>query len=220
VTLLEPDVALTDFGLAIECAWLSVWLHWRTTADGSLRTWFVIFFAAVGVSALLGGVTHGFFSDTHSVKSAVIWSATLVSIGLAALSSWAIGGYLLFADSGAKRVLVFAGILFAIYVATILTASQSFAVAIVYYLPAAAFLLAAFVVTHLRHRRNHLVAGIVGLVLSFAAAAIQQSDTGIPALGLNHNSLYHLVQAVALLLIFVAARGIIREVACRHDATS
>jgi hypothetical protein len=220
MNLLEPDVALTDFGLAIECAWLAVWLHWRAPGGGPLCTWFVIFFAAVGMGALLGGVTHGFLSDTQSVISDVIWSATLISIGIAALSSWAIGARLLFANSGAKRVVVFAGLLFAIYVVTVLAVSQSFAVAIVYYLPAAAFLLTAFVLIHLRHPRNYLVAWIVGLVLSFAAAAIQQSEVGILSMGLNHNALYHLVQAVALLLIFLAARGIVREAACQHDATS
>ena len=64
------------------------------------------------------------------------------------------------------------------------------------------------------------MAGIVGLALSFAAAAIQQTETGIAALGLNHNTLYHLVQAAALLLIFLAALGLTREAACQHDAIS
>jgi len=220
VILLEPDVALTDFGLAIECAWLAAWLLWCAVAERSLRRWFVIFFAAVGLGALLGGITHGFLSDSQSAIYAVIWSATLIAIGIAGLASGAIGGRLLFSESAARRVLIFAGSLFAMYVATVLLISQSFAVAIAYYLPAAAFLLAALVLIYLRRRRNYLVAGIVGLVLSFVAAAIQQTGTGILSLGLTHNALYHLIQAVALLLIFSAALGLTREVKCQHDATS
>jgi hypothetical protein len=48
------------------------------------------------------------------------------------------------------------------------------------------------------------------VVLSFVAAAIQLTETAVPSLGLSHNALYHLVQAVALLLIFVAALDIAR----------
>jgi len=220
VTLLEPDVAWTDFGLAIECAWLAAWLFWYGVAERSLRRWFVIFFAAVGLAALLGGITHGFLSDTKSAIYALIWSATLIAIGMAGLSSWAIGGRLLFSERAARRVLVFAGSLFAMYVATVLLVSQSFAVAIVYYVPAAAFLLAAFALIYLRRHRNYLVAGIVGLALSFVAAAIQQTGTGILSLGLTHNALYHLIQAAALLLIFSAALGLTREDKCQHDVAS
>jgi hypothetical protein len=208
VTLLEPDVALTDFGLAIECAGLAGWLHLRSVPGGPLRSSFVIFFAAVGMAALLGGATHGFLSDTQSEIYEVIWTGTLLVIGVAAVSSWAIGGRLLFSASDAKRVLVVAMSLFAIYIATVLAISQSFAVAIVFYLPAAAFLLASFVLTYLRHYKNYLMAGIIGLALSFGAAAIQQSEISISSLGLSHNALYHLIQAAAFLLIFWAARGI------------
>jgi hypothetical protein len=63
-----------------------------------------------------------------------------------------------------------------------------------------------------------VLAGIAGLVLSFAGAAIQQAEIGLPALGVTHNALYHLVQAVALVLIFWAAVGLTRESECRHDA--
>ena len=220
MTLLEPDVALSDFGLAIECACMAAWLQWRVPAGGPLRPWFVIFFAALGIGAVLGGITHGFLPDTQSTIYGVIWSATLLAIGVTALSGWAIGAHLLFSTRVAKGVLLLAGLSFAVYVATVLRLSQSFAVAIIYYMPAALFLFIAFVLTYRRRRRNYLVAGIAGLALSFAAAAIQQTETGIAALGLNHNTLYHLVQAAALLLIFLAAVGLTREAACQHDAIS
>ena len=174
VILLEPDVALTDFGLAIECACMAAWLHWHASAGRPLRRWFVIFFAASGIGALLGGITHGFLPDIRSTIYRVIWSATLLAIGITGLSSWGIGARLLFSKTAAKQVLTLAGSLFALYVLTVLLLSQSFAVAIVYYLPAAAFLLIAFVLTYLRRPRNYLVPGIAGLAMSFAAAAIQQ----------------------------------------------
>jgi Family of unknown function (DUF6962) len=213
VTLLEPDVALTDLGLAIECAALAAWLHRRAPAT-ALRSWFVVFFAATGISALLGLITHGFLADFASTIYRVLWAATLLAIGGAALAGTAIGARLLFSETAARRVLMLAAWLFAAYVAIVLLVSQSFAVAILFYLPAAVFLLIAFVLTWLRRRSAHLLAGIVGLALSFAGAAIQQTEIGVPALGLTHNALYHLVQAVALVLIFAAALELTREPEC------
>ena len=209
MTLLEPDVALTDFGLAAECAALAAWLHWRSGAARLLQTWFGIFFSAAGIGAFLGGITHGFLADIQSTIYGVIWSATMLAIGLAAVASWAIGAHLLFSKRAAKRVVLLAGSLFALYAATVLAVSQSFTVAVVFYVPAVTFVLITFVLTYLRRPRNDVLAGIAGLILSFAAAAIQQTETAI--LGLTHNALYHLVQAVALLLIFVAARGLTQE---------
>ena len=58
--------------------------------------------------------------------------------------------------------------------------------------------------------------GIAGLVLTLIAAAIQQLRIGVHPQYLDHNALYHVVQAIALFLIFVAARVLkpapIREV--------
>jgi predicted MFS family arabinose efflux permease len=183
-----------------------------------LRPWFVIFFVATGISALLGLITHGFLSDFASTVYRALWAATLLAIGIAALAGTAIGARLLFSTATAKRVLALAALLFAAYAAIVLLVSQSFAVAIVFYVPAAVFLLIAFALTWRRHRRTYVLAGIAGLVLSFAGAAIQQSETGLASLGLTHNALYHLVQAVALVLIFAAAVGLTRENGCRHDA--
>ena len=211
MTLLEPDVALTDFGLAAECALFAGWLYARAPAGKPVLGWFMILFAALGIGALLGGITHGFLGDPQSVAYRVVWVATLLAIGVVALASWAIGAHLLFTGSGAQRVLLLAGVLFALYTVVVLFFSQSFAVAVINYVPAAAFALAAFVLTYVRRRAATMLPGIAGLLLTFTAAAIQQGGIALPALGLTHNALYHLVQALALLLIFLTARGLAQE---------
>jgi hypothetical protein len=115
-------------------------------------------------------------------------------------------------------MLVAAGLLLIVYAATILWISASFTVAIVTYVPAVAFLLLAFALTCRQRPSSYLGAGIAGLVLSFVAAAIQQAEIRAP--GLTHNALYHLVQAVAMLMIFAAAQGITQEATCELDAKS
>jgi hypothetical protein len=206
VTLVEPDVALTDFGLAIECAAFAAWLHRGAVSAGPLRAGWTLFFCAIGIAALLGGITHGLISDHDAFPARAIWWATLLAIGLAAFACWVIGGYLLFPRRVARSVTIAAGSLFAVYAAAILLLSPSFLLAVAHYGLAGAFLLAAFVVIYCRRRERNVLLGIVGLILSYAAAAVQQSETAMPALNLSHNALYHVIQAVALLLIFLAAR--------------
>jgi hypothetical protein len=217
VTLIEPDVALTDFGLAAECALFAGWLYWRGLTGNSLRRWFVVLFVALGLGALLGGITHGFLPDAGSDAARIVWNATLIAIGVAACASWAVGAHVLFAEPMARWFLTAAALLFALNVAVVLYVSQSFLVAIAFYAPAIVFALIAFVLAYRASGAAVLLSAIAGIVLSLIAAVIQQTHTGIVALGLSHNALYHLVQAAGLLLIFLTARGL---GACRpqlHD---
>jgi hypothetical protein len=211
MTLLEPDVALTDFGLAAECALFAGWLLARARGRAPVLRWFVILFAALGLGALLGGISHGFLADHQSALSHWVWIATMLAIGVVALAGWAIGAHLLLTGAAVRGVLLLAGGLFAVYAAVVLFVSQSFAVAVINYIAGTVFALAAFVLVYARRRAAHMLPGIAGLVLSFAAAGIQQGRIGLPALGLTHNALYHLVQALALLLIFLTARGMAQE---------
>jgi hypothetical protein len=57
VILLEPDVTLTDFAVAIECGIFAALLPRRCDRR---HIGFVIFFAAAAGAALLGGVTTDF----------------------------------------------------------------------------------------------------------------------------------------------------------------
>jgi hypothetical protein len=81
----------------------------------------------------------------------------------------------------------------------------------VHYLPAAVFLLAVFGSHYARRRDPPHLWGAIALLLTFAAAGVQQAQIGLHPVLFNHNALYHLIQAVALFLLFLAARGIVRR---------
>ena len=57
----EPDVTLTDYGLAIEGAVFTYLLCRRRDLQHPLRFWFMLFFGLAGVAAITGRTTHGFF---------------------------------------------------------------------------------------------------------------------------------------------------------------
>lgn len=205
----DPDVALTDFGLALECG-LFVWLLARRGAPGEpLRRWWLLFFGSIGLASLAGGLVHGFFDDPASPQQAALWLLTLLAIGGAALAGWGIGARLLFRPAAARRVSAAAGLGFALYAAVVLFSQRSFLVAIASYLPAAVFLFVALAVVYKQARARPLLLGLVGLLLTFAAAGIQQGAVALHPVYFDHNALYHVVQAVALLLLFRAASWLV-----------
>jgi len=204
MTLLEPAVTLTDFALAIECGLFAVWLNGLRAAR--FQAAFVILFAATGVAALLGGISHGFLPGSD-----IIWRATLIAICVAAFATWLIGARLTLSEEYQKVITALATLAFAAQSAYITFVDASFLIAILGYVPAALFLLIAFGLAYRRSHAPFLLVGIGGVALTFLAAAVQQSEIGLHARYFDHNAFYHLIQGVALFLLFWTARGLIKS---------
>jgi hypothetical protein len=204
----EPDVTLTDYGLAIEGAVFAYLLHRHEARETPVHGWFVCFFGAGSLAALAGGTVHGFFLGERSRGAVALWATTLLAIGLSALAAWAIGASLRFSPVVARWIVIAAAVEFLLY-AAVLVLTQAFAVAILNYLPAAVFLLVVFVLKYRRLRSRDMLAAVVGLVLTFVAAGVQLGGLALHPAYFNHNALYHAVQAAALFLLFVGARGVV-----------
>jgi hypothetical protein len=196
---MEPDVTLTDYGLAIECMVLAGLIYAYGAQGDALRFWFIAFFIALGVAALIGGTFHGFLGSQSSLGLTVLWPAL-----------WSIGATLIFSERVANWVLWGALFAFGVYVLLILFSSQAFWIAIINYTPAATFLLVALLVMYSRNGMSYLLVGVGGIVLTFIAATIQHTGISIHPRYFNHNALYHLIQAVALFLIYWTARVLVR----------
>ncbi len=202
----EPDVTLTDYGLAVECALFMYLLSRPGDRRGPLGAWFLLFFGATGTAAFIGGTVHGFFLDERILGAKILWAATLLAVGLAALAAWGIGARLQFPMPLAGWVEIAAAVEFASYALVVLLVNQAFVVAILDYLPAALFLMVVFGLRYRRTGERPLLAGLAGLALTFVASAIQQAGLALHPLYLTHNALHHLVQAVALFMLFWAGR--------------
>jgi hypothetical protein len=202
----EPDVTLTDYGLAVECALFAFLLCRRGAEDWLLGAYFAAFFGALAVASLAGGTVHGFFLDPATLGHRVLWPTSLLAIGVATLAGWSAGARIGFSARVARWISLAAAVEFAGYGAVVLFAAQSFRIAVLNYLPGAVFLLAVFLRAYARDKATAPLVGIGGLVLSFVAGAIQQFGVSLHPVYFNHNAFYHLVQAAALLLLFLAAR--------------
>jgi uncharacterized protein DUF6962 len=210
LVLHEPDVALTDYALALECAVLA-WLLYRAKSPLSpLKRAFIGFYIWIGVAAVLGGTFHGFLAS-ESISGDSIWRGVMLAIGLTGFAAWRIGGLLSFSPAVARWTIRVAAIGLILYCFVVLFYIQTFALAIAYYLPAVVFLTISFVVHLTRRRDSASLLGIVGMLLTLAAAGIQHARISLHPQYFNHNAFYHLVQGIALLLIFVAARKFIRQ---------
>jgi hypothetical protein len=209
--LLEPDVALTDLGLAVECAVLAALVR-RGAAPSPLRSDCARFFLALVASSTLGAVYHGFFSLPGTRGDAVVWPMTMIVVGVVAACEWVLVADLLL-PARRRLVQALAAAELALYALFVVFVNQDFAVAIGNYAVPTVLVLVALVVRLWRGRRPAVGLGVLGLLLSFAAAGLQQARVAIHPVYFNHNALYHLVQAVALGLVFVGLRSLARQAA-------
>ncbi len=202
----EPDVTLTDYGLTILCAVLAHLIFHRGRPGNEFRTWFVLFFAAVGASTLFGGTVHGFFPDETSLGNRILWPTTLGLIGVAGFSAWAVGARLMFSARVATWITHAAALKLIAYVVVVVFTTRDFLVAVADYVPATLFLLVGLIVAYRREPTRPLLVAAAGLVLTLAAAGLQQAGIGLHPSYFDHNALYHVIQAIALVLIYRGAR--------------
>lgn len=207
--LLEPDVTLTDFALAIECALFVVLLSMASRWGLPFQTAFILFFACNGLASLFGGLAHGYYPDRHQGPGAFLWRGSLLAIGASTIPIWIIGTQLLFSPEVTRFIMPAAIGAFLIYTYFLVTRFPPFLWAIIFYLPAVFFMLTAFVIAYSRSGEQEMLFGMTGAILTLAAAIVQRTKIKLHPQYFNHNALYHAVQAIAFLLIFLAARQMI-----------
>ena len=199
----EPDVTITDFLLTVECAIFAVLTFRYGKPSQPLRSWFSLFFMSTAMGALSGGLVHGFFLDRQTLGYNTLWPTTLIAIGFSAFTVWIIGAHIKFSMLAMRWMIVISGMVLLIYIGIVIFVSQAFLVAIAYYLPAGLFLLVILVLEYRELHEPRILFAATGIGLSFVAAIIQQGGIGLHPVYFNHNALYHLIQALALFMIFL-----------------
>jgi hypothetical protein len=202
----QVDVCLTDYGLAAECAYFTYLIARVRTGASSLREAFMAFFSSISIAAVAGGTVHGFFLDVGSLGYRILWPFTLIVIGITSLSGVYIGTALLFSRSKANYINRVALAVLLAYSSIVLFIRGDFLIAILDYLPALIFLGGAFLLAHLRQKKPAFLIGFLGVCTMLCAAAAQQAKVGIDPRYFDHNALYHVLQAIALFMVFLAAK--------------
>jgi len=197
--LAEPMTLITDFVLALLGLWFG-WRLWHQGRDWDPRRWWATAFWAMALAALLGGSAHGFAPMLNGSSQALIWRATMVALGAAAVllvyaSIRTLGGQVLWAG--------LLGAEFGLYAVWVSWFDSDFFYAVLEYGTA----LLVVLVIHLglmARRRPGAGAVVVGVGISFLAAWIQQAEIS-PSAVFNHNDLYHVVQMAGLFFLYRGA---------------
>jgi|SRR5262249_40614652 len=208
----EPDVALTDYALVVETFLFSAWIY-RVSPSNLLRLWFVLLFASIGLAAFVGGIVHGFLTNPQSHLSTISWLITMIILGITALSEYGLAARILLTPRSGNLVISAAILIFALYVAIVVGWNASFRIAVIDYLTGLIFLALALSLLYARNHSRAALVGLMGLFLTVTASLVQQAHISIHPHYFNHNALYHLLEGVALFLIYRSARSLVSTTA-------
>jgi hypothetical protein len=186
MTIHEPMTLLTDYVLCVAALIFGVRL-WP-----GLRLWSLAFFCTAAGS-LFGGTYHGFAPYLTPLAEFVLWQTTVLSLGLTS--------FFLLAGSG-RHFVVIALVKFIVFASWMITHDEFIWVIVDY---GAAFLLigVAQIIAWTRSRAQSAPWFLGSVVVAVLAAAVQASRLTIHP-RFNHNDLYHVIQLVALWLLFRA----------------
>jgi hypothetical protein len=200
--ILEPMTVVTDGALALANALFGFLL---LKMRGVAARFWAAGFLALSAAAFCGGVYHGFGPALGKPAAAVIWEATEFSIGIGNLCLLLAVVELYAAGSWLRWLRILACVKFLAY-AIGASLSDDFGLAIAD--SGATLLLSAGLAARALRLWHHLAAGwlLAGYGVSILAAAAQMSELQLHEY-FNHNDLYHLVQLIAMALLYRAGLG-------------
>lgn len=209
----DPDVVFTDLALAV----LSAYLAWRLRTlpgGGTLQRAGVLLLAGLASAALWGAIFHGFFpAGTTTLAGTLAWSPVVLSIVVAGAVMLGLGLRILLPSlpPAAHRVIL---VVYAAGFALVaLLLDHSFTSIVSFYVPALLLLLVAAGRQAVRGRSPGWSLIAAGLLISAAAAVLQQLKLGIHPVYFDHNAVYHVVQSAAIVVLYFGwrrAAGILR----------
>ncbi len=206
ITIHDPDVALTDLGLAILGAYLG-WRLWRLPGRRTLPRTGALLMGGLASAALWGAVFHAFFSGgTATLPGFLAWVPVVLSIVVAASSMLELSLRLLLPriPSRVRRSIV---AIYAVGLAVVaLLVHESFSTIVYFYTPALVLLLIAAGQQAIRGRDTGWTLIAIGLIMSAGAAMLQQAKVALHPVYFDHNAVYHVVQGIALVFLYFGCR--------------
>ncbi len=205
LTIHDPDVVLTDLALAV----LGGWIAWRLASmprSGPFGGAPAVLMAGLASAAFWGAVFHAFFpGNTATLAGFIAWIPVTLSIVVAASALLALALRTL--APGLRRqvlrtvVMVYA----AVFASMVLLVDESFTMIVRFYVPPLLLFLTAATVRAIRAGAGWTWIAL-GLALSAGAALLQQLQVAVHPVYFDHNAVYHVVQAAALVLLYLGFR--------------
>ena len=202
ISIPKPDVVFTDLGLAILGAYLG-WRLWAARGGGMLPRSGVVVVGGLASAAFWGAIFHAFFpANTATPPGFGVWIAVALSIVAVAAALLELGLRVLAPRLAppVRRAIVatYAGG----FAAVVLFVDQSFSTIVRFYAPALVFFLIVAVRQAIRARSAGWRLIAASFIVSGAAALLQQARVSIHPVYFDHNAVYHVLQGIALVLLY------------------
>ncbi len=210
----SPDVVITDLLITLICIYFTFQLASQNSTHHDLRSIFIGLFTSTGGAALVGAIYHGFYEHSSDLPYAtelkpLLAMSVLLILGLTSYYIWRL--FVFFAlpqrFRGLSYFILF--IMLTTYFTLVLIGMKGFKVALAAYLPPVLLLTLVLTIKWLTKKDARYFIGLLGLLLTLVAAAVQALKISPHEVYFNHNALYHLIQATALYLIYKFAQRIV-----------
>jgi hypothetical protein len=136
----------------------------------------------------------------------------MLILGVAASLAWIFFFLLLGGARGLRRVVLPVAAAFLIYAYVVVRIDHSFRVSAIASAPPVLAVLVLMLVRAVRDGHRNATLASAAIVLMLAAAVLQQLHVGLHPVWFNHNALYHLLEGIALAVLFAALRAARSEV--------
>ncbi len=200
MTIHEPATLATDLLLALLGGGLAWRLRTKVAPDNRAAIWWCGGLLAMALSALVGGLYHGFAPNFHATVDGVWWRLVLalicgmgLTMAVSLVHEIAPAGRWWMGVVGAKFLLSLAAVM----------VWPDFRVAMADY----GLAMLAWVAAALVLRRSWGAWMLLGVGFSAVAGWVQQSEWGLSP-GFNHNDVFHVIQALALVGFYRAGCGL------------
>lgn len=208
VSIHDPDVVFTDLGLAILAVYLGRRL-WTAPGQGTLPRAGAVLLWGLASAALWGAIFHAFFpADTTTSAGFAAWIPVVVSIVVAAAAMLELALRILMPRLARRVRRSIVAAYAAAFLAVVLLVDESFGSIVRFYMPALVLLLIAAGRQAIRGRSAGWALIAVGLTASVAAALLQQAEVSLHPVYFDHNAVYHVVQGIALVILYLGFRRV------------
>ncbi len=200
MTPTEPMTLLTDYLLGFISLYLSV-LLWRQGSrekQTSIKLWGATL-GILAVTSFLGGAYHG-FQEFLGSAAPLLWKVTLYGMGTISFLMLCTLSFSMCRGFSRKVLFMICAVKWVLFIFWV-SSHDEFRFAVYDYGSAMMLLLVVYGFSFLKGRGRESGWMVSGIIVSFTAAAIQQSSLTIGA-NINHNDIYHIVQIVAVYLLY------------------
>lgn len=202
ITVHEPAVVYTDLGLAALGGVFSWRLATRAGHAPVARAGAVVM-GGLASAALWGAIFHAFFPAKTATRAGFMaWMPVAISIGVVASALLYLGILLLVPSLSVRMRRALVGVYAAGFALTVAFVDESFTMIVRLYGPMLVLMLVASAHQAIARRGAWAWLVAAGVATSMVAAALQQARVAVHPVYFDHNAVYHVVQGVALVLLY------------------